>query len=458
MAYLPNTDRDRQEMLAALGLETQTELFREIPSHLRDPRIDLPEPLSEYELGHEMRRLGDANRPLSKWDCFLGAGIYSRFVPAIVRATIGRPEFYTAYTPYQAEASQGYLQTIFEFQSLVSELYDLDVANASMYDGATATAEGALLAVAHTGRERILASASLHPEILAVLTTYASGRGAELDLIPTRDGVTDPEAAERILATGSPAAVVIAPQPNFWGLIEPAGELVELAHGHGALALLVADPLAATVLEPPGALGADLAAGDGQQLGIPAQLGGPTVGLLACRQELVRRIPGRLVGMTRDSAGGRAYCLTLQTREQHIRRERATSNICTNHALMALAATAYMAKMGEAGMRAVVDISYRRAHELARRLGGIPGFSLEHGEQPFLWEFVLNCPGDSAIFAEHLAKRGILAGLPLGRFDPQRSNQLLVCATETSSPVAIDRYEQAVRELVQTPAPAGAGR
>ncbi len=455
MAYLPSSDRDRQEMLASLGLTDVSALFREIPGHLQNPVLDLPEPLSELELGLEMRRLADANRPLSKWDCFLGAGIYSRFIPAIVPATIGRPEFYTAYTPYQAEASQGYLQTIFEFQSLVAELYDLDVANASMYDGATATAEGALLAVAHTGRERILASSALHPEILAVLATYASGRGAELDLIPTRDGLTDQEAAERALQTGSPTAVVIVPQPNFFGLVEPARDLVELAHRAGALALVVADPLAAAVLEPPGALGADLAAGDGQQLGIPAQLGGPAVGLLACRQELVRRIPGRLVGMTKDAAGGRAYCLTLQTREQHIRRERATSNICTNHALMALAATAYMAKMGEAGLRRVVDISYRRAHELAQRLTAVPGFRLAHGEAPFLFEFVLECPGDAGAWAGRLAERGILGGLPLGRFDPTRANQLLVCATETTSPQAIERYEQAARELAQAPAAAG---
>ena len=455
MAYLPNSDRDRQEMLGALGLQQQAELFREIPGHLLDPRIELPAPLSEFEVGQEMRRLANANRPLGQWDCFLGAGIYSRFLPAIVRATISRPEFYTAYTPYQAEASQGYLQTIFEFQSMVAELYDLDVANASMYDGATATAEGALLAVAHTGRERILASALLHPEILAVLETYASGRGAELDLIPAREGMTDVEAAERLLAADPAPAVLIAPQPNFFGLVEPTGDLVELAHARGALALIVADPLAANVLEPPGALGADIAAGDGQQLGIPPQLGGPTVGLLACRQELVRRIPGRLVGMTKDSDGKRAYCLTLQTREQHIRRERATSNICTNHALMALAATAYMGKMGEVGMREVADISYRRAHELAARLSGIPGFALQHPKSQFLWEFVLSCPGDAAVLAAQLADRGILAGLPLGRFDPDWSHQLLVCATETSSPAGIDRYEQAVRELVEAPTPAG---
>jgi glycine dehydrogenase subunit 1 len=454
MAYLPNSADDRQEMLTALGVANPADLFAEIPAHLQDPKLELPPPLSELELTAEMRRLADANRPLSRWDCFLGGGIYSRFVPAIVRATIGRPEFYTAYTPYQAEASQGYLQTIFEFQSMVAELYDLDVANASMYDGATAAAEGALIAVAHTGRSRILASSALNPETLEVLKTYSSGRGGELDLIPASDGVTDVAAAQRLLANQD-VAVVIVGQPNFFGLIEPVAELVELAHGAGALALVVADPLAAVVLEPPGATGTDIAAGEGQQLGIPAQLGGPTVGLLACRQELLRRIPGRLVGMTKDSRGGRAYCLTLQTREQHIRRERATSNICTNHALMALAATAYMAKMGEAGMRRVVEISYRRAHDLARRLAAVPGFGLAHPRGDFLWEFVLECPGDAEVWAARLAERGILAGVPLGRFDHARQNQLLVCATEMSSPAALDHYEQAVREMA--PAALGAG-
>ncbi len=453
MAYLPNSDRDRADMLAALGLDDPMQLFREIPRHLQDPALDLPAPLSELDLSIEMRRLAAGNRPMGQWDCFLGAGIYSRFVPAIVRATIGRPEFYTSYTPYQAEASQGYLQTIFEFQSMVAELYGLDVANASMYDGATATAEGALLATAHTGRQRILASSLLHPETLAVLTTYASGRGADLVLIPARAGVTDEAATAELLASGDVAVVILA-QPNFLGLVEPVGKLVDLAHGAGALALVVADPLAAAVLEPPGSLGADLAAGEGQQLGIPAQLGGPTVGLLACRQELVRRIPGRLVGMTKDARGARAFCLTLQTREQHIRRERATSNICTNHALMALAATAYLAKMGEVGLREVVDISYRRAHELAGRLGALPGFRLPY-KGAFLWEFVLECPSDAEAWAARLAERGILAGFPLGRVSRELSRCLLVCATETSSPAAISRYVSAVQELASAAVPVG---
>ncbi|MGH7643731.1 MAG: aminomethyl-transferring glycine dehydrogenase subunit GcvPA [Candidatus Dormibacteria bacterium] len=438
MAYLPNSDSDRAEMLAALSLNSVGELFRDIPARLRDPNLELPPPLAELDLIAEMRRLAGRNQPLSQWDCFLGAGVYSRFIPAIVRATIGRPEFYTAYTPYQAEASQGYLQSIFEFQSMVAELFDLDVANASMYDVATAAAEGALLATLHTGRPRVLAAATLHPEVLAVLETYISGRGAELVRLPCRGGVTDLDALAKALADGEPAVVVVA-QPNFLGLLEPVGEVVELAHQAGALALVVADPVAAAVVDPPGALGADLVAADGQQLGIPPQLGGPTVGLLACQDELVRRIPGRLVGLTTDSRGARAFCLTLQTREQHIRRERATSNICTNHALMALAATAYLAKMGEAGLRGVADISYRRAHHLAGRLSQIPGFNLKFPDRDFLWEFVLETPVAADRLAVELSEEGILAGFPLGRVDADLARCLLVCTTEMTPPAAIDR-------------------
>ncbi|MGH7641339.1 MAG: aminomethyl-transferring glycine dehydrogenase subunit GcvPA [Candidatus Dormibacteria bacterium] len=452
MAYLPNSNLERAEMLAALGLASIDELFRDVPQRLRQPRLELPPPLAEADLIEELRRLAGLDRPLSQWDCFLGAGIYSRFIPAIVPATVGRPEFYTAYTPYQAEGSQGYLQTIFEFQSLVAELFDLDVANASMYDGATATAEGALLAVLHTGRRRVLAATTLHPEVLQVLETYTSGRGAELERLPLLEGVVDLEAVEAALALGEAAVVVVA-QPNFLGAVEPLVELGELAHRHGALLLVVADPIAAAVLEPPGAAGADLVAGDGQQLGIPPQLGGPTVGLLACRQELVRRMPGRLVGLTTDARGERAFCLTLQTREQHIRRERATSNICTNHALMALAATVYLAKMGEAGLRGVAEISYRRAHWLAQRLDALPGFSLRFPQTQFLWEFTLETPVDASSLVQALSGEGILAGLPLGGFDPGLRQCLLVCVTEMTPPPALERLVQA---LARVPAAAEA--
>ncbi|HUY96280.1 MAG TPA: aminomethyl-transferring glycine dehydrogenase subunit GcvPA [Verrucomicrobiae bacterium] len=447
MAYLPNTDADRAAMLAAIGAADVDELFRDVPPHLRDPALDLPPPLSEAELTAELVELSRRNRPLSAWDCFLGAGITNRFIPEVVRATIRRPEFATSYTPYQAEASQGYLQAIFEFQTIVAELYGLAVANASMYDGATATAEGALMAVAHTRRGHLLVSAGCHPETLRVLDTYAAGRGVRVTRVARAGATTDLAAAERLLAVGDVAVVVIA-QPNFLGALEPVAELVAAAHAAGAMALVAADPIAASVLEPPGALGADIASGEGQPLGIPPQLGGPTVGLLACTEELLRRIPGRLAGRTTDARGEPAYCLTLQTREQHIRRERATSNICTNHALMALAATAYVGRMGARGLERVAEISARRAHHLAAAASHHAGYSLAFPDAPFLWEFALRCPAPAQTIAADMERDGILAGLPLGATDPELDDCLLVCTTELTTPSMIDRF------LAALPAPA----
>ncbi len=439
MAYLPNTDADRAAMLAAVGAAAVDDLFRDVPSEWLHPALDLPPPLSEPELVAELRALARRNRPLADWDCFLGAGITHRFIPQVVHATIRRPEFATSYTPYQAEASQGYLQAIFEFQTMVAELYGLAVANASMYDGATATAEGALMAVAHTGRSRLLVSATCHPETLRVLDTYAAGRGVQVTRIPRAGAITDLGAARELLAGGESAVVVVA-QPSFLGALEPVRELVQAAHATGAMALVAADPVAASVLEPPGALGADIASGEGQPLGIPPQLGGPTVGLLACSEALLRRIPGRLVGRTTDARGETAYCLTLQTREQHIRRERATSNICTNHALMALAATAYVGRLGARGLEQVAEISSRRAHHLATAAGRRPGYALAFPDAPFLWEFVLRCPAPAAAVAARMAEQGILAGLPLGRVDPELEDCLLVCTTELTTPPMIERF------------------
>ena len=445
MAYLPNSDADRQAMLEALGAASQSDLFSTVPARLLDPPLELPPPLGEQELVDELQRLAGLNRPLGDFHSFLGAGVYRRFIPAIVRATIARPEFYTAYTPYQAEASQGTLQTIFEFQSMICALTGMEVANASMYDGATSVAEAALLAAAHTGRRRVLASAGLHPEALAVLRTYADGRGVGVDLVPLRDGRTN-SAAVRAALTSEHAALLVA-QPSFVGTIEELEPLSAAAHDAGALAIAAVDPIACAVLVPPGEAGFDVVVGDAQPLGIPASFGGPHCGFLALRQSLVRRMPGRLVGMTRDHAGRRAYTLTLQTREQHIRREHATSNICTNHALMALAATVYMARMGGAGMRRVAEVSAQRAHALASRLAGIDGYSLAFEAQPYLHEFTLRVPGDAAEIAHELRLRGIVAGLPLGRLGAEYRDCLLVCCTEMTSPRSIDHYVAAARTL-----------
>ena len=444
MAYLPNRDADRRAMLEVVGSADVAELFDTVPASLLEPAIDLPAPLGEQDLVAELQRLASLNNPVSSLDSFLGAGVYQRFIPAIVKGTIGRPEFYTAYTPYQAEASQGTLQTIFEFQSMICALTGLDVANASLYDGATAAAEAMMLAVQATGRERIAVSGAVHPETLRVLRTFAAGRAVSIDVVPVRDDATHIDDVRTVLDERH--AGLLVQQPTFFGTLETLEDLAGAAHDAGALALCSADPLACAVLTAPGDAGFDVCVGDGQPLGVPSSFGGPHVGYMAVRQQLVRRMPGRLVGVTTDAGGRRAYTLTLQTREQHIRREHATSNICTNHALIALAATVYMAHMGAGGMRRVATVSAQRAHHLASRLSALPGFSL-NTDMPYLWEFVLRCPGDAAAVARGLRGQGIVAGLPLGRVDPSRADQLLVCCTEMTSPAAMDRFVAAVAAL-----------
>jgi len=448
MGYLPLDDADRRAMLEVVGAASADDLFSSVPPSLLDPPLELPRALGEQELVEELTRLAARNRPLGEVDAFLGAGVYRRFIPAIVRATVARPEFYTAYTPYQAEASQGTLQTIFEFQSMICALTALDVANASMYDGATAAAEALLMAVAHTGRSRVAVSDGVHPEVRRVVDTYARARGVAVDRVELAAGLTDPAAAASRL-TSDHAALLVA-QPGFLGTLEELPALAAAAHAAGALAIAHVDPIACAALAPPGEAGFDIAVGDGQPLGIPPSFGGPHVGFMAARQALVRRLPGRLVGMTRDHSGRRAFTLTLQTREQHIRREQATSNICTNHALMALAATVYMAHMGAAGMRRVAEVSARRAHHLAAGLAGLDGVELALPDTPFLWEFAVRLPGDAAVLAARMREVGIVAGLPLGTVDEHLSDQLLVCCTETTSPAAVERYVAVAHELVPT--------
>jgi glycine dehydrogenase subunit 1 len=446
MAYLPNSDAERREMLDAVGASSEADLFTTIPAALRNPDIDLPPPLSEQDLVAELEGLASRNRSLSAYDSFLGAGVYRRFSPAIVRGTISRPEFYTAYTPYQAEASQGTLQTIFEFQSMICALTGLDVANASLYDGATAAAEAMVIAVQATGRVRIAVADTVHPETIAVLRTFAEGRRIAVDVIATVEGVLTDDAVRSTLT--SDHAALIVQNPSFAGTIQDLAPLAEAAHDAGALAICATDLHACALLTPPGESGFDVAIGDGQPLGIPASFGGPHVGFMAVAQAQMRRIPGRLVGMTLDHDERRSYTLTLQAREQHIRREHATSNICTNHALIALAATVYMAHMGAGGMRAVAEVSAQRAHHLAGLLSAIDGLSLAHPSTPFLWEFVVRTPRTAAEFAKALRERGIVAGLPLGRVDRKRDGELLVCCTELTTPQAIDRYAAAAADAV----------
>jgi glycine cleavage system P protein (glycine dehydrogenase) subunit 1 len=428
MAYLTHSDADRREMLKTVGAAGVDELFTSIPAQLRHPQLELPKPLSEQELVADVAALAGRNHPVTQYDNFLGAGAYSRYIPAIVRATISRPEFYTAYTPYQAEASQGTLQTIFEFQSMVAELYALDVANASLYDGPTAASEAVLLAAGQTNRSRVVIAGDVHPEVREVVATFAGAHELELEVTAPDD-----------IAVNEQTAAVLLAQPGVFGNVADHRATVDAAHAAGALAICYADPFASALLTPPGETGFDIAVGDGQQFGIPLSFGGPHLGLIAVSAALMRRIPGRLVGETTDSQGRRAYTLTLQAREQHIRREKATSNICTNHALMALAATAYLGYMGAAGVRHLAEVSTLRAHSLAARLQAEAGWQMADA-RPFLWEFAIDTGTDAQIVAAQLRQQGIVAGLPLGRFDKKRNHQLLVACTEMTTSAAIDHY------------------
>jgi glycine dehydrogenase subunit 1 len=437
LAYGPHTPADRQRMLAALGMNSVDQLFADIPERLRSSplRLDPPEP--EQLL---MRRLaGLAGKNKVELASFLGAGAYRHFSPPLVDQILLRGEWYTAYTPYQPEVSQGTLQSIYEYESLVAELVGLDVVSASHYDGAAATAEAALMTCRATGRGRVLVSRAVHPHYREVLRTYFHGNGLHLEEVPlvaegAAAGTTDLAEVERRLGDPeTPVAGVVLAQPNFYGLLEPMREASNLAHAAGALFVAVVEPVSLAVLAPPGAYGADIAAGEGQALGIPPQYGGPYLGILACTDSLVRQIPGRLVGMTTDVDGRRAYVMTLQAREQHIRREKAASNICTNQTLLALAASLWLAALGPHGLRDVAALGAARAAELEAALASV-GVARAHAGA-YLNEFAIRVPNAAAVHRE-LLDRGVLAGLVLAEAvpdEPGMDDALLVCATEVTT-------------------------
>jgi glycine dehydrogenase subunit 1 len=427
MPYLVHADEDRVEMLDALGAASIEDLLVDVPPELRITRLDLPPGLSEQETMAEVRELASRNRVYDDRLTFRGGGVYRRFIPAAVSAVTSKPEFYTAYTPYQAEASQGTLQAIFEYQTLIAELTGLDVSNASLYDGATALAEAAMMAVVQTGRHRIAVLPRLHPEYLEVLQCYAEGRGFEVAEVGEEDEVD-----------GETAAVIFQ-QPDFLGLLrdDPAAA-ARRAHDAGALAIACVDPISLALLSTPGEYGADIAVGEGQQLGMPPSFGGPHLGFIACRQQLVRRLPGRLVGEARDAEGRRGFVLTLTAREQHIRRDKATSNICTNHSLCALAASVYLTYMGPDGLRQVAETGYQRAHWLARQLTSLPGVEVAFPDRPFLNEFAVRVARPDEVL-ERLSDAGILGGLHVGRWYPDLSDVLLFCCTEVNDPAALRR-------------------
>src|SRR3954447_23783862 len=438
MTYGPHTEADRSRMLGALGIDSIDALFSDIPATVRADRLDLPRGLDELTLARRLEQLANRNR--AGLVSFLGAGAYRHHIPATVDQMLSRSEFYTAYTPYQPEISQGTLQTIYEYQSLIAELTGLEVVSASHYDGAAATAEAALMTVRATRRERVLVSRAVHRHFVDTTRTYFEGGRLALDELPTLpDGTTDLAALERELADKErPVAGVILGQPNAFGILEPMAEATRLAHAAGALLVAVVEPVSLAVLAPPGEYGADICVGEGQPLGIPLQYGGPYLGLLAARADLVRQVPGRLVGRTVDVDGKRAYVMTLRAREQDIRRDKAASNICTNQALCALAATVYVATMGPHGLRDVAAMGAARAKQLEDSLAAA-GFARAHSG-PYLNEFAVHVSDAPRVHAQ-LVERGFVAGLPLAQWypdDAQLRDALLLCATEVTTSGDID--------------------
>lgn len=432
--YIPNTPAEQDELLAAIGLREIDELFADIPQDYRNPPLRLPDPLSELEIQRELGELASRNRPLASGPSFLGAGSYHHFIPSIVKAIMTRGEFLTAYTPYQPEVSQGTLQVIFEFQTMISTLYGMEVANAGMYDGATSVAEAVLMACRVTRRQQVIVADTVNPAYRQVIATYCQAQGIDIDIVPT-DGLTG--------AITEATAGIVAQYPNFYGELDDLQGLAQAAHSDGALLVVSADPLAMGMLTPPGDFGADIVTGEGQPLGIPPSFGGPYLGLFSCKQQYIRQMPSRLVGRTTDTEGRTGYVLTLQTREQHIRRERATSNICTNEALYALASSIFLAAMGRNGLRQVAELCYHKAHYAANAIAGLDGYSLAQSGQ-FFQEFVVSCPKAPADVNRELIKRNILGGLDVSdRFD----NGMLLCVTEMNTREEIDTLVSALAEI-----------
>lgn len=450
MPYLGNTDADRKLMLKTVGVAAVEELFADIPEAVRFPALSLPPAQTEMEVLADVERLASENvTGLS----FAGAGAYHHFIPSIVSYLSGRGEFATAYTPYQAEASQGTLQSIFEYQSMVAALLDMDIVNASHYDGATAVAEAALMAVrANRGRDNVVISGGLHPEHVQVSRTYLAPQAVPFEVIgsPDAPGSFGPSPEEILAAVDDGTAAVVVANPDFFGRVSDLSALAEEVHARGALLIVHVDPIATALFRSPGSMGADIVTGEGQPLGIPVSFGGPYLGLFAARSELVRKLPGRLVGQTTDADGTRGFVLTLNTREQHIRREKATSNICTNQGLMALRAAIYLAAMGPDGLREAAELCFHNAHHAASELSGLPGCSVSKGT--FFKEFVLTVPESAEKLCARAANKGVIPGVPLSRYFPERANELLVAVTETATRSSIEKLVGAVASSPETAA------
>lgn len=435
--YMPMTDENRQEMLKVLGIESTEELFSDIPAKVRfQGELQVSSALSELETQKYFSRLAGKNATFDQYSNFLGAGIYEHYVPSVVNHVISRSEFYTAYTPYQPEISQGELQAIFEFQTYIAELTGMDMANSSMYDGPTSLAEAGTMASAATKRNKIVVSRAVHPESRAILQTYAKGLDLQVVEVGLDNGLTDLAALRG--AVDDQTAAVIVQYPNFFGGIEDLASIETIAHGTGSLFIVSANPLSLGLLKPPGEFGADIVVGEAQPLGISASFGGPTCGYFATTEKLMRRMPGRVVGQTVDEDGKRGFVLTLQAREQHIRREKATSNICSNQALLALAAATYVTAMGKQGMQDVARLNVQKAHYAQEKLaaaGFAPVFT-----SPFFNEFAIKLQGNVGEINRRLLGEGIIGGYDLGREYPEFAGYMLVAVTEAKSKEEIDQF------------------
>ena len=444
--YIANTPEEQKRMLGVIGAASIEELLIRIPGKARLPRpLGIPASFAETDLIRHMKALAARNADADSHVCFMGAGSYDHYVPSPINHLISRGEFFTAYTPYQPEASQGTLRTIYEYQTMIAELTGMDVANASIYDGASSLAEAALMAHAATGRTEIVLSRGVNPLYKRVTATYCEGPGVRMRDAAAPEGVTDLAAAKKTV--GPKTAALVIQTPNFYGCLEDVAAAAEAAHAAGALLVVVADPVNLGVLEGPGKLGADIVVGEGQGLGVPMSFRGPNLGVFAAKNDLVRRMPGRLVGATVDRDGERGFVLTLQTREQHIRRAKATSNICTNVALCALMATIYLATLGRRGLVRVGELSAAKAHYAAERLTKIPGVSLRFAA-PFFKEFALKLPKPPERVASRLARQGFLAGVPLKSFERSLGDCLLVAVTEKRTKAEIDAFAAALEKAV----------
>lgn len=438
--YLPVTEQDQADMLAVIGAASIEELFTDIPAAVRYSGVmPMSSRLGEPELLRHMGELADRNADSDRYPSFLGAGLYDHHIPVVLNHVISRSEFYTAYTPYQPEISQGELQAIFEFQSYICELTGMRVANASMYDGATALAEAAALAAGATKRKQIIVSRTIHPEAREILITSAHGLNLDVIEVGYKDGVTDLAALEAAI-TEETAAVLIQ-TPNFFGCVENIRAVEPLIHAKKGLLVLSTNPMSLGLLESPGVLGADVVVGDAQPLGIPASLGGPTCGFFAVSEPLMRRIPGRIVGQTVDQEGRRGFVLTLQAREQHIRREKATSNICSNQALLALCASVYMSTLGKAGMQEAALLNLRKSHYAANQAAASASLTLAFAS-PFFNEFVVRLPGAANLkdVSSKLLKAGFIGGYDLGEAYPELEGHMLIAVTERRTKDEIDRF------------------